>query len=128
MNNHHPYPAQEAVIPIGVAIILTIVTCGLYGFWWQYKQMEILNAWLGRKEYDFWTYILLTLITCGFFAVYYEYKMAQGINEIQHNGAGRVNENLALICLLLTIFGLGIVSLAIQQADINDFYGNNPDI
>ncbi len=127
MSNNPPYPAQEGVIPIGVAIILTIVTCGLYGLWWQYKQIEILNAWLGREEYNFWTYLLLSIITCGLFAVYYEYKMAQGINEIQHRGVGRVNENLALICLLLSICALGIVSPAIQQADINAFYGDNPD-
>ena len=128
MNNNPPYPAQEAVIPVGVAVILTLVTCGLYGLWWQYKQMEILNAWHGREEYNFWTYLVLSFITCGFYAIYYEYKMAQGINQIQHAHGYRVNENLALICLFVTIVGLGVVSLAIQQSDINDLYGENPDI
>ncbi len=128
MNHNPPYPAQEAVIPVGVAVILTIVTCGLYGLWWQYKQMEILNAWHGREEYSFLTYLILSFITCGIYAVYYEYKMAQGINEIQHRYGYRVNENLALLCVLLSICSVGVLSLAIQQSDINDLYGENPDI
>ncbi len=33
-----------------------------------------------------------------------------------------------LILVLLAIFGLGFVSLAIQQAEINGFYGSNPDL
>ena len=122
-----PYPFDEAVTPIGIAVILTIVTCGIYGLFWQYKQMEVLNAWLGREEYNFWTYILLSILTCGIFAVYYEYKMAKGINEVQHRNGFMVNNDLALICLVLAVLGLGIVSLAIQQADINNFYGDNRD-
>ena len=59
--------------------------------------------------------------------MYYEYKMSKGINEIQEKCRFRVNSDLAVICLLLTIFGLGIVSLAIQQSEINVFYGETSD-
>ena len=73
MSQRLPYPRQEAVVGIGIGIILSIVTCGIYGLFWQYKQIEVLNAWLGRKEYDFWTWLLLSIITCGIFSLYYEY-------------------------------------------------------
>lgn len=128
MSDRSPYPRQEAVISIGVGIILSLLTCGLYGLYWQYKQMEILNAWLGRKEYDFWIWLILSIITCGLFALYYEYTMAKGINEIQENGGMRVNDDLALLCVVLALFGVGIASLAIQQADINKFYGETRDL
>ncbi len=128
MDQTQPYPRHEAVISIGVGIILTIITCGLYGLYWNYKQMEILNAWLGRREYDFVTWILLSIVTCGLFAVYYEYKMAKGINEIQGRNGLQVNSDLALLSVGLSVIGLAFVSIAIQQAGINNFYGDNTDL
>ena len=88
---------------------------------------SVLNSWLGREELNFWLYAGLSIVTCGLFAVYYEYKTAQAINEIQESNDMRVNSELPLISLLLSLFGLSLVSLAIQQADINKFYGENPD-
>ena len=37
------------------------------------------------------------------------------------------NEDLALLSVLLAFGGVGVASLAIQQAEINRFYGENPD-
>ena len=71
--------------------------------------------------------IIFSILTCGIFGIYYEYKMASGVNEIQHNNDWRVANNLAVICVLLAIFGIGIASLAIQQAEINKFYGEHSD-
>lgn len=128
MSSGTPYPSRDAIVSIGVGIILTIITCGIYGLFWQYKQMEVLNAWLGRKEYDFWIWLLLSLVTCGIFALYYEYTMAKGLNEVQEKNGLRVNEDLALLSVLLALFGAGVASLAIQQGEINKFYGENRDI
>ena len=54
--------------------------------------------------------------------------MAKGINDVQEKLGLRVNEDLALLSVLLAVFGVGIASVAIQQADINNFYGENPDL
>jgi len=110
-----------------MGVILSLITCGIYELFWQYKQMNTLNAWLGRHEFDFLRWLLLSIITCGIWAVYYEYKMSKGINEVQERNGLSVHNDLAVICLVLTLFGLGLVSMAIQQADINNFYGDNPD-
>ena len=128
MNEGTPYPRNEATVNIGVGIILCIITCGIYSLFWQYKQMEVLNAWLGRKEYDFIVWLVLSIVTCGIFALYYEYKMAKGINDVQEKIGQPVNQDLALICILLAIFGVFFMSVAIQQADINKFYGEVADI
>ena len=128
MEKEHPYPAQDGVQGIGMAILLTLVTCGIYGLFWQYKQIKTLNAWLRKEEFSFPTWFFLTILTCGLFSVYYEYKMAGGINEIQANNELKVKSDLAVISLLLAVIGLGIVSMAIQQAEINGFYGDNPDL
>ena len=107
------------VVNIAVGILLTLITCGIYGLFWQYKQITALNYFLGRHEYDFWMWFLLSIITCGIFAIYYEYKMAGSINDVKLANSRGVDPNLPLICLFLSIFGLGIVSLAIQQNEIN---------
>jgi hypothetical protein len=124
MRNGYPYPESDGVRSIVVSLLLTLITCGLYGLYWQYKQMATLNAWLRREEYAFWLWFFLSIITCGIFAIYYEYKMAKGINEVQANNEFFVSSDLAIICVLLAIFSLSIVSLAIQQNEINKFYRN----
>ena len=127
MNQVTPYPQRDAVVAVGIGLILSLITCGIYYLFWQYKQMKVLNAWLQRDEFDFLTWLLLSLITCGIFAIYYEYKMAKGINTVQHMIGQRVNEDLALLSVILAVLGVGIASVAIQQMDINNFYGENPD-
>lgn len=128
MQSQYPRPAEESVYSVGTALLLSILTCGIYMLFWQYAQIQTLNAWLGRREYDFWTYLLLSILTCGLFAIYYEYKMGEGINEIQERNGMHVSQNLSLICLLFSAFGMPMISLAIQQSDINRFYGENPDV
>jgi hypothetical protein len=123
----YPYPASQGVRSIVTDIILTIITCGIYGLYWQYKQMETLNNWLRREDFNFWIWLILSIITCGIFALYYEYKMARGIIEIQEQNSLRISSELPLICVLLAVFSLGIVSLAIQQSEINKFYGETRD-
>ena len=121
INLNNPLPESEEVISVGTSVILTIITCGIYGLVWQYKQMKVLNSWLNRKEYSFGKWLLLSIITCGIYGVYNEYKMARGIIEVQQQNKLLVND-VATICLIMTLIGLGIVSMAIQQSEINKFY------
>ncbi len=127
MLNQYPFPEYEGKRSIGIGILVSILTCGIYGLYWQYKQMETLNAWLGRRDYSFWLWLFLTIITCGIFGLYYEYKMACGINEVQTNQGMYVDQNLPVICVLLALVGVGIASLAIQQYQINKLYGDTSD-
>ena len=124
----YPHPMADGVRSIVLGIIFSLLTCGLYSLYWQYKQMVTLNGWLGRTDYRFWLWFFLSILTCGIFALYYEYKMAKGINEVQANNGLTVNTDLAVICVLLAIFGIGIASLAIQQSEINNFYNAREDV
>ncbi len=118
----YPYPESDAVRSIVSSIVLTLVTFGIYGLYWQYKQMATLNAWLKRDEYSFWLCFFLSLLTCRTFGIYYEYKMANGINEVRAAEGKWVDSSLAVLSVLLTIFGLGMVSRAIQQEHVNNLY------
>ena len=121
INLNNRLPESEGVISVVTSVILTIITCGIYGLVWQYKQMKVLNSWLNRKEYSFGKWLLLSIITCGIYGVYNEYKMARGIIEVQQQNKLLVND-VATICLIMTLIGLSIVSMAIQQTEINKFY------
>ena len=96
----YPYPEYDGVRSIALGVVFSILTLGIYYFYWQYKQMETLNAWLGREEYNFVLWLVLFFLTCGIFELYYEYQMARGINEIQENNSLHTNQDLALICVL----------------------------
>ena len=125
MLDQYPYPEYEGRRNIVIGILVSLLTCGIYGLYWQYKQIATLNAWLKRDEYAFWPWLLLSIITCG---IYYEYKMANGINTVQADNDMVFDSSLPIICVLLAIFGLGIASLAVQQHQINRLYGQTSNV
>jgi len=108
---------------IALDVVLSIITCGIYWFFWQARQMRAINHLLGQQRYNFWLWFLLTILTCGLFNIYYEYYMAQGLVEAQGKYGRPLSKDLPVLSLVLTIFGLNIVTDAIQQNEINKFFG-----
>ncbi len=106
-------------LDIAVGIILSIVTCGLYNIYWNYREFESMNALLGRQEYRFWYWAILSIITCGIFHIYYEYKMGSDLLRILKQKGHDANPNLPLIGLALSCFALTIVADAVYQHEIN---------
>ena len=122
MQIQDPYQTYSMTQNIVVSIILSLLTLGIYLLYWQYKQMNTLNAWLGRKEYYFWRWFFLSIVTCGIYEVFEEYKMSQSINWVENKYNLQVHRNLSITAVLLTLFGLGFVTTAIQQHCINKFH------
>lgn len=114
-----PPLSSEHRVEIAAGLILSIVTCGLYNIYWNYRQMLALNALLGREEYDFVKWLLLSIITCGLYHVYYEYKMGSDLFAWLKENGREVSNNLPLIGLLLSIFGLTVIADAVYQHEIN---------
>ncbi len=122
MQIQNPYQTYSITQNIAVSIILSLLTLGIYLLYWQYRQMKTLNAWLGRTEYYFWRWIFLSFFTCGIYGVFEEYKMSQSINWVEHKYNLQVHRHLPITAVLLTLFGLGFVTTAIQQHYINKFH------
>lgn len=100
---------------IPVAILLSIVTCGIYGIYWMIKlndEVNVLafepNATTGGMVF------LLSLVTCGIYGFYWMYQMGERCDRIKGNAG-----NSGLLYLLLGIFGLSIVSYCLMQDTIN---------
>lgn len=110
----------QSEVSIVWAIILTMITCGIYGIFWNKGQMSSVNDMLGEERFGFWSWLLLTIVTFGIYHLYHEYTFAKAINDVQREREEEVNDSLALISLLLSVVGLVIVTDAIQQNEIND--------
>lgn len=106
-------------LSIPVHLILTLITCGLFNLYWNYKQMEACNYLLKRHEFRFAHWILFSILTCGIYHIFYQYKMGSAVVEIQRNSNKPVFDSLPIISCLVTIFALSIVVDCIHQYEIN---------
>ncbi|WP_294453570.1 DUF4234 domain-containing protein [uncultured Allofournierella sp.] len=100
---------------IVVCILLSIITCGIYGLYWMYTLNEYARA-VAPQEWQTSgiTVILLDIITCGIYGLYWNYKMGKAYMAV--NGG---SDN-SLLFVLLGVFGFSIVNWAIMQNDINN--------
>lgn len=100
---------------IVVCIILTFVTCGIYGIYWMYTLNQYACA-VAPQEWktDGMAVVLLSIVTCGIYGFYWNYKMGKA-----YSCANGGNDN-SLMFVLLSVFGLSIVNYAIMQSDINN--------
>jgi len=112
-------PESDFLGNVPIQLVLTILTCGLFNFYWNYRQMQACNQMLVRKEFQFGIWLLLTILTCGIYHLFYQYKMGMALVELQRIRQQPVFENLPVLSLLVSIFGLSIGIDAIHQLEIN---------
>ncbi|MBQ2048328.1 MAG: DUF4234 domain-containing protein [Schwartzia sp.] len=104
---------------IGLCIVLTIITCGIYGIYWMYVLNEEINSLSGETNAtNGGLVILFTILTCGIYSWYWLYKMGERSDVIKQN-MGQASSSSAILYLLFGIFGLSIVAYAIMQDVIN---------
>lgn len=100
-------------------IVLSIVTCGIYAFIWFYNMTkEVVSA--GNRAYKTspGTATLLYLVTCGIYGIYWSYKMGEALDDISIS-KGLQPSNRAVLYLLLSLFGLSLVSWILIQLELN---------
>ena len=101
---------------IGLAILFSFLTCGIYMLYWHYKMSEEFRQLTGDTSLpEGGMTILLSIVTCNIYLIYWHYKMGQASDQLK----GDPNGNSGVINLLLYLFGLGLVSLILEQSAIN---------
>lgn len=102
---------------IAMCVILSFVTCGIYGLIWLYQMTNDLNT-VSRDPNGTsgGLVILLSIVTCGLYGWYWMYKAGQQLDAAN----GQQSSN-SIIYLILTICGLGIVSYCMIQNELNKF-------
>ncbi|MCR5487477.1 MAG: DUF4234 domain-containing protein [Lachnospiraceae bacterium] len=104
---------------IALCIIFSIITCGIYTFYWIYCLNEEANSVAGETDYmNGALVIILGVVTGGIFWWYWLYKMGEKCDVIKQN-QGMNTSNSAVLFLILGIVGLAIVSFALIQDTLN---------
>ena len=119
-------------------VLLTIVTCGIYGYWYIYQLAMDANTMCADDNEEtpgLLIYILLSFVTCGLYGIYWEYKLANRLSAyaprfgitIKESGSEVLMWHLigALICGLGTFVGTNILfGISNQLATAyNAYYG-----
>ena len=69
---------------LGMYILLTICTCGIYSWYFIYTMAQDANTLCsgdGKKTPGLAQYILLSIITCGFYNIYWAYTLGNRLAE-----------------------------------------------
>lgn len=103
---------------IVVTILLSIVTCGIYGIVWFVMLTDDCAKASGDDSIKGGTSILLTLVTCGIYYYYWNYQMGKRIATAQEKRYLTVTDN-SVLYLVLAIFGFGFVSHILIQSELN---------
>lgn len=104
---------------IVVCILLTIITCGIYGIYWFIVMTDEASR-INDSNMSGGMALLLTLVTCGLYSFYWYYRMGKELYSAGEKRGVTISDN-SVIYLLLGIFGLGIVNYCMIQNDINKF-------
>jgi drug/metabolite transporter (DMT)-like permease len=105
---------------IAIAVILTIVTCGIYGIYWLIVLTDEIGEVSGDRSISGVMAFLLTMVTCGIYGYYWAYKMGQQLTAAkQARGMIVSSTELSVLYLILQLFGLSIVNYCLMQNELN---------
>ncbi len=104
---------------VALCIILSLVTCGIYTFYWLYCLVnDLKTASKSVSEPDGGTVLLLSLVTCGIYELIWFYKAGEQVGKIKYGATGRSSSD-GWLYLLLAILTTGLVPLALIQNELN---------
>lgn len=115
-NNEVKLPERNIV----VCILLSLITCGIYGIYWFIVMTDESNMVSDEQTASGGMAFLFTIITCGIYFYYWNYKMGQKLHQAGQKYNKPIGDN-SIVYLLLSIFGLSIVNYCIIQSDLNRF-------
>ena len=103
---------------IGLAIIFTIITCGLYGIYWVYSLTNEVGYLSDDPSFTGGKVILFSIITCGIYTLFWYYQLGGQIARAQQNKGYPSKDDGALL-LVVALLSFGIISMAIAQSNVN---------
>lgn len=107
---------QQRSIPM--CIVLTIITCGIYGIYWFVVLNDDVNDATRFPGTSGGAAFLLSLVTCGIYGIYWSYKMGERLETLRAQ-RGEAPGSLPVLYLLLTLFGFLIITEALMQNELN---------
>ena len=102
---------------IALCIILSLVTCGIYGLYWFVCLTDDTNAVANEEGTSGVMALVLTIVTCGIYGLYWAYKCGEKLDQAKVS-RGLPASNGGVLYLILYIFG-GIIAYALIQTELN---------
>lgn len=98
---------------LGKYIIFSIITCGIYSYWFIYKlaqDVNILCSEDGKNTGGIVKFILLSIITCGIYAWFWYYNIGNRLaeNAPRYNLNFSENGTSVLMWMIFGVFLCGI--------------------
>lgn len=104
--------------PVAI-LLLSIVTCGIYGWYVIYQISREVRDFRGDASVDPGLELLLCIITCGIYTIYWQYKYSKYIYEMELRVGVVGASDISFLLVILSIVRLGLVSLMLQQTELN---------
>lgn len=104
---------------IVTCILLSIVTCGIYGLIWYVNLTDDAARANGDANFSGGKAFLFTLLTCGIYGIYWNYKMGKEIYEAKAK-RGIAASDQSVLYVVLGLIGLGIVNYCLMQNELNE--------
>ena len=102
-------------------IVFSVITCGIYALYWIYRFSKDLRDFTGRTDINPGLDLLLCIL-CFPYIIYWSYKYGRVLDEALDKAEQKPDGN-AVLYLVLSIFGLFIVTMAIMQSTANRLQG-----
>lgn len=108
-------------------LILTVITGGLYYFYWAYKTSKEMDEFTGERGIPPIIHLILLICTVSLWGYVWDILTAQKIERMQRM-VGIPARNQAGLYIVLDflgagpIYGIGIVVPFLQQNDLNEIY------
>ena len=103
---------------IVVAILLSFITCGIYGIYWFITLTDDAAKVNGDPDFTGVKALIFTLITCGIYGIYWNYKMGKEMYEANKKNGIDTSDN-SILYLVLGLFGLSIINYCVIQNELN---------
>lgn len=102
-----------------VSILLTIITCGIYGIYWFIVLTDEINLLSEENDTSGGVAFLLTLVTCGLYGIYWAYRLGIKTGIMKEKRGGGASDD-RIVYLILQLCGLAIIVFALAQNEVNN--------
>ena len=104
---------------IWVYLLLTVVTCGLFGLYWITLLNDDVNKLSNEEGPSGVMVVVLSLVTCGIYMLFWYYQMGRKLVAAQKAYGKEISSGFEFLFLILGVFGFGVIADMIMQDSIN---------
>ena len=105
---------------IAKCLLLSVVTCGIYSILWFIRLTDDAEEACGSECTPGGKSLLFSLISCGIYSYYWAYQQGERIADAKQKLGIGDGSSRGVLYLILHLTGLGIVSYALMQSELNE--------